>query len=47
MTIIVAPNQDNEIVHCDRCGRKLKDAASRERGIGPVCERKRREGDWA
>lgn len=35
------------IVHCDRCGRKLKDETSKERRIGPVCERKRAEGDWA
>jgi len=30
------------IVNCTRCGRVLKDAKSRERGRGPVCERKYR-----
>lgn len=31
------------IIQCDRCGRKLKDKKSLDRGYGPVCYKKELE----
>ncbi|WP_281659109.1 DUF6011 domain-containing protein [Halobacillus sp. Cin3] len=40
---------DNELLECGRCGRKLIDGKSGERGYGPVCwekvQKEREEDD--
>ena len=41
---------NDNYLECGRCGRKLKDSKSRERGYGPVCwekVQKERENDGA
>ena len=39
-TVSVGESVVKEYEFCRRCGRRLKTAEAREKGIGPVCEKK-------